>query len=71
MNSAAIPSPTTSVWHILGLPVRAYALCIVAGIIVGSALIRCVLEAPDRATGLSRLRALSAELAEGVRNPVK
>jgi len=39
------------------------------GVIVGSALIRCVLEAPDRATGLSRLRALSAELAEGVRKP--
>jgi prolipoprotein diacylglyceryl transferase len=30
---AAIPSPTTSVWHILGLPVRAYALCIVLGIV--------------------------------------
>ncbi|MEV4348969.1 tryptophan synthase subunit alpha [Actinoplanes sp. NPDC049596] len=39
------------------------------GVIVGSALIRSVLEAPDRATGLARLRALSAELAEGVRNP--
>jgi tryptophan synthase alpha chain len=41
------------------------------GVIVGSALIRCVLDAPDRATGLSRLRALSGELAEGVRNPEK
>jgi tryptophan synthase alpha chain len=41
------------------------------GVIVGSALIRCVLDAPDRATGLSRLRALSAELAEGVREPQK
>ncbi|XVV14663.1 tryptophan synthase subunit alpha [Actinoplanes sp. CA-131856] len=39
------------------------------GVIVGSALIRSVLEAPDRATGLTRLRTLSAELAEGVRNP--
>ena len=37
------------------------------GVIVGSALIRCVLEAPDTATGEQRLRALSAELAEGVR----
>ena len=37
------------------------------GVIVGSALIRCVLDAPDRGTGLTRLRALSAELAEGVR----
>ncbi|WP_433726786.1 prolipoprotein diacylglyceryl transferase [Actinoplanes sp. CA-051413] len=34
MNLAAIPSPTTSVWHVLGLPIRAYALCIVAGIVV-------------------------------------
>ena len=31
---AAIPSPTTSVWHVFGLPVRAYALCIVLGIVV-------------------------------------
>ncbi|MFI1987987.1 tryptophan synthase subunit alpha [Actinoplanes sp. NPDC020271] len=37
------------------------------GVIVGSALIRCVLEAPDRATGLTGLRSLSSELAEGVR----
>jgi prolipoprotein diacylglyceryl transferase len=34
VNYAAIPSPTTSVWHVLGLPVRAYALCIVLGIVV-------------------------------------
>ncbi len=33
MNLAAIPSPETSVWHLLGLPVRAYALCIVLGIV--------------------------------------
>ena len=39
------------------------------GVIVGSALIRCVLDAPDAATGQARLRALSAELAEGVRAP--
>jgi tryptophan synthase alpha chain len=41
------------------------------GVIVGSALIRCVLEASDRPSGLARLRALSSELAEGVRNPQK
>jgi tryptophan synthase alpha chain len=41
------------------------------GVIVGSALIRCVLEAADKPTGLARLRALSSELAEGVRNPQK
>jgi len=38
------------------------------GVIVGSALIRCVLEAPDQAEGERKLRALSAELAQGVRS---
>ena len=37
------------------------------GVIVGSALIRRLLDAPDEASGLAALRALSAELAEGVR----
>jgi prolipoprotein diacylglyceryl transferase len=31
---ASIPSPTQSVWHLGPLPVRAYALCIIAGILV-------------------------------------
>jgi len=31
---AAIPSPTHSVWHVGPIPIRAYALCIVAGIFV-------------------------------------
>ena len=31
---ASIPSPSQSVWHVGPLPIRAYALCIVAGIIV-------------------------------------
>jgi prolipoprotein diacylglyceryl transferase len=31
----SIPSPSTGVWEVLGLPLRAYALCIIAGIIVG------------------------------------
>ena len=30
-----IPSPSTSVWEIAGFPLRAYALCIIAGIIAG------------------------------------
>jgi prolipoprotein diacylglyceryl transferase len=30
----SIPSPTTSVWYIGAVPIRAYALCIIAGIIV-------------------------------------
>ncbi len=34
MTLAAIPSPSTAVWHLFGLPVRAYALCIVLGIVV-------------------------------------
>ena len=31
----SIPSPPTGVWHVFGFPLRAYALCIIAGIIVG------------------------------------
>ena len=31
---AAIPSPTTSVWQLGPVPIRAYALCIVLGIVV-------------------------------------
>jgi prolipoprotein diacylglyceryl transferase len=30
----SIPSPSTKIWHIGPLPIRAYALCIIAGIIV-------------------------------------
>jgi tryptophan synthase alpha chain len=37
------------------------------GVIVGSALIRCLLDAPDQAAGLDALRGLSGELAQGVR----
>ncbi|HET7398412.1 MAG TPA: prolipoprotein diacylglyceryl transferase [Intrasporangium sp.] len=31
---AEIPSPTTGVWHLGPVPIRAYALCILAGIVV-------------------------------------
>ncbi|MEV6236513.1 prolipoprotein diacylglyceryl transferase [Lentzea sp. NPDC051838] len=31
---AAIPSPTQGVWHLGPIPLRAYALCIIAGILV-------------------------------------
>jgi prolipoprotein diacylglyceryl transferase len=34
---AFLPSPTQSVWHLGPLPIRAYALCIVAGILVALA----------------------------------
>src|SRR5689334_11664652 len=33
MPLASIPSPTQGVWHIGSIPIRAYALCIVLGII--------------------------------------
>ncbi|MFI5692611.1 prolipoprotein diacylglyceryl transferase [Kribbella sp. NPDC051586] len=35
MVPAFIPSPSQGVWHVFGLPIRAYALCILAGIFVG------------------------------------
>ena len=34
---ATIPSPTHAVWHLGPIPIRAYALCIVAGIFVALA----------------------------------
>jgi len=34
---AAIPSPATAVWQLGPIPIRAYALCIVLGIVVASA----------------------------------
>jgi tryptophan synthase alpha chain len=37
------------------------------GVVVGSALVRCLLDAPDIDAGVAAVGALSAELAEGVR----
>ncbi|WP_326552867.1 prolipoprotein diacylglyceryl transferase [Micromonospora sp. NBC_01813] len=37
VNIAAIPSPATAVWQLGPLPIRAYALCIVLGIVVACA----------------------------------
>ncbi|HEX2774261.1 MAG TPA: prolipoprotein diacylglyceryl transferase [Micromonosporaceae bacterium] len=34
MNLASLPSPTTAVWHLGPVPIRAYALCIILGIVV-------------------------------------
>ncbi|MBV1852399.1 prolipoprotein diacylglyceryl transferase [Catellatospora tritici] len=34
VNLASIPSPSTAVWHLGPVPLRAYALCIIAGIIL-------------------------------------
>ncbi|MBH9879374.1 prolipoprotein diacylglyceryl transferase, partial [Clostridioides difficile] len=33
VNLAYIPSPPQGVWHLGPIPIRAYALCIIAGII--------------------------------------
>ena len=34
MNLAYIPSPSQGVWHLGVFPIRGYALCIIAGVIV-------------------------------------
>ena len=36
VNLAVIPSPSQSVWHLGPLPLRAYALCIILGIVAAS-----------------------------------
>ncbi|GAB2941106.1 prolipoprotein diacylglyceryl transferase [Nonomuraea fastidiosa] len=36
MPLAAIPSPSQGVWHLGFIPIRAYALCFIAGIVVGA-----------------------------------
>ena len=36
MNLAAIPSPTNAVWEVGPVPIRAYAVCIILGIIVAA-----------------------------------
>jgi prolipoprotein diacylglyceryl transferase len=35
MPVAYLPSPTSAVWHLGAIPVRAYALCMVAGVVAG------------------------------------
>ncbi|HWB66865.1 MAG TPA: tryptophan synthase subunit alpha [Mycobacteriales bacterium] len=39
------------------------------GVIVGSALVRCLLDAPDERAGVAAVAALASELADGVRRP--
>jgi tryptophan synthase alpha chain len=54
----------------LGVSTGAQAAAIASyanGVIVGSALVRCLLDAPELADGLASLRALLADLVEGVR----
>lgn len=40
MFAASIPSPARGVWHLGPVPIRAYALCIIAGIVVAVLLTR-------------------------------
>jgi prolipoprotein diacylglyceryl transferase len=54
VDLAAIPSPTTSVWHLLGLPVRAYAICIVLGIVAAC----LIMEYRLRSRGVARWASL-------------
>jgi prolipoprotein diacylglyceryl transferase len=35
MPAAYLPSPTSAIWHLGAIPVRAYALCMVAGVLAG------------------------------------
>jgi prolipoprotein diacylglyceryl transferase len=37
-NLASIPSPSRGVWHLAGIPIRAYAICIIIGVIVAAVL---------------------------------
>ena len=38
MDLASIPSPSRGVWYVGGLPIRAYALCIILGVVVAVAI---------------------------------
>jgi prolipoprotein diacylglyceryltransferase len=38
VNLAFIPSPSQGVWHLGPIPIRAYALCIIVGVIVAAVL---------------------------------
>src|SRR5690349_16241427 len=53
MIVASIPSPSTAVWHLGPIPVRAYALCIVAGIVAAGWIMERRLRARGAAPGTS------------------
>ncbi|MBB2947101.1 prolipoprotein diacylglyceryl transferase [Actinoplanes lutulentus] len=52
MIVAAIPSPATAVWHLGPVPIRAYALCILAGIVVAALIMERRLRARGVAPGV-------------------
>src|SRR6478735_1322975 len=50
---AEIPSPSVGVWHLGPLPIRGYALCILAGIVVAVWLTQKRLEARGHRKGVA------------------
>ena len=67
---APVRPPTCPICVGLGVSTGAQAAQVAAfadGVIVGSALVRCLVDAPTPAEGLTALRALTTELAAGVR----
>jgi tryptophan synthase alpha chain len=80
-TSVAAPALVGRVRAVSGLPVAvglgvsnaaqaAEVAAFADGVIVGSALVRCLLHAGDEAVGVAAVAALSAELAAGVRHRV-
>jgi tryptophan synthase alpha chain len=78
-TSSAAPALVERVRKVSGLPVAvglgvsngaqaAEVAAFADGVIVGSALVRCLLDAPDEPTGVAEVGKLSAELASGVRH---
>lgn len=53
MDLAIIPSPATAVWHLGPFPVRAYAVCIIAGIVAAALIMEMRLRARGAARGTS------------------
>jgi tryptophan synthase alpha chain len=77
-TSSAAPALVQRTRAVTGLPVAvglgvsngaqaAEVAAFADGVIVGSALVRCLLDAPDDAAGVAAVAALSEELARGVR----
>jgi tryptophan synthase alpha chain len=77
-TSSAAPTLVERVRKVTSLPVAvglgvsngaqaAEVAAFADGVIVGSALVRCVLDAPDEAAGIAAVAALTEELARGVR----
>ena len=71
MPLASIPSPSQGVWYLGLVPIRAYALCIVLGVIVAVWLERTPLARPWRRAGHDHgHRRLGGDLRPGRRSPL-